>query len=86
MWERFPQKNRESKKVTLIKSISWRLVATSTTFILSGVILEGNHKLAFYIAIVELFTKFALYYGHERLWLRLPLGRVRKVFQNLWKK
>ena len=69
-----------TKKETLFKTISWRLVATSTTFIISGAILEGFNEIALYIALTELFTKFALYYLHERLWLKLPLGRVHGFF------
>ncbi len=64
----------------LFKTISWRIVATSTTFVISGIILQGFDEVALYIALTELFTKFALYYFHEKLWLRLPLGRIRNFF------
>lgn len=66
-----------TKKETIYKSISWRLVATTMTFIISGAILEDFGEVAFYIAITELFTKFVFYYLHERIWLKLPLGRIR---------
>jgi uncharacterized membrane protein len=62
----------------LYKSISWRILATSLTFIISGAILNAYDEIALYIALTELFTKFALYYIHERLWLMLPLGRIRR--------
>ena len=39
-----------------------------------------------FIALTELFTKFALYYFHERLWLRLPLGRIRNFVKRLISK
>jgi len=71
-----------SSKETLYKSISWRLVATSMTFIISGSVLDSFDTTALYIALTELFTKFALYYSHERLWLKLPLGRVRRIFKR----
>lgn len=69
-----------SPRKTLYKSISWRLIATTMTFIISGTILNAFDEVALYIAITELFTKFALYYFHERLWLKLPLGKIRNFF------
>ena len=69
-----------TKKETLIKSISWRLIASLSTFIISGAILNRFDELALYIALTELFTKFVLYYFHERIWLKLPLGNVRAYF------
>lgn len=69
-----------TSKETLYKTISWRIVATTMTFIISGAILNAYDEIALYIAITELFTKFVLYYLHERLWLKLPLGKIRKYF------
>ncbi len=71
-----------TSKETLYKTISWRVVATTMTFIISGAILNAYDEIALYIAITELFTKFALYYFHERMWLKLPLGKVRKIFKK----
>jgi uncharacterized membrane protein len=67
---------------TLKKSISWRVVATTMTFIISGVVLESFDQVALSIALVESITKFALYYAHERVWLRVPLGQVRHWFDG----
>lgn len=70
-----------TKRRTLIKSVSWRIVATTSTFIIAGAVLAaGFDRIAMFIALTELFTKFILYYFHERLWLKLPLGSVRKYF------
>ena len=69
-----------TKRETLMKSISWRLIASASTFVISGAILERFDELALYIALTELFTKFVLYYFHERIWLKLPLGNVRSYF------
>ncbi len=72
-----------TKKITVFKSISWRIWATTTTFIIAGAVLkDGFDKIALLIALTELFTKFILYYFHERLWLKLPLGRVRNYLFN----
>jgi uncharacterized membrane protein len=80
MWLRHLGKQATTNKEILYKSISWRIVATATTFIISGIILDGFNQLALYIALTELFTKFVLYYVHEKIWLKLPLGKIRVFF------
>jgi len=47
---------------SLIKAVSWRLT--------------GRIKWALTISGVELFTKVGLYYAHERIWDKLPFGRI----------
>jgi uncharacterized membrane protein len=69
-----------TKKQTLQKTVSWRVIATTITFLISGSVLDAFGEIALYIALTELFTKFALYYLHEILWLKLPLGRIRNYF------
>lgn len=69
-----------TKNETLYKTITWRIVATTMTFIISGTILNAFDEIALYIALTELVTKFALYYLHERMWVLLPIGRIRKYF------
>ena len=78
IWLRILKKQAKSSKEILYKTISWRLIATSTTFIISGLVLSsGFSEIALYIALTESVTKFILYYFHEKLWLKLPLGRIR---------
>jgi uncharacterized membrane protein len=60
---------------SLIKAVSWRFVGSLDTFILS-MIFTGNAKYAVSIATAEALTKIALYYGHERVWRRVPWGRL----------
>ncbi|EDM43233.1 hypothetical protein SCB49_12179 [unidentified eubacterium SCB49] len=86
IWEHFRKDGDSSTKRTLYKTISWRVVATSMTFIISGAVLDGFDKIALFIALTELITKFVLYYFHERLWLRLPLGRIRNYVLSKFKK
>ena len=62
---------------TLYKTLSWRIIATVITFIVAGEILNTNSNAALYIATIEIFTKSILYYVHERIWLTLPLGKIR---------
>ncbi|AVI51795.1 hypothetical protein C5O00_11705 [Pukyongia salina] len=86
IWQRFQNGVDVSKLQTIYKSISWRVVATSMTFVISGAVLDSFNEVALFIALTELFTKFVLYYFHERLWLRIPLGRIRNYFLKRFKK
>lgn len=80
IWLRRLVNKTVTKKETFQKTISWRIIATGMTFLISGSVLKAFDEIALYIALTELFTKFALYYLHERLWLKLPLGRIRHLF------
>lgn len=80
VWQGVLTNKTVTQILTLKKTISWRIAATLMTFIISGTVLETFDEIALYIALTELFTKFVLYYLHERLWLKLPLGRIRQYF------
>ena len=62
---------------SLAKAVSWRIVASTDTFLISWLI-TGYLALATTIAGVEAVTKFVLYYFHERAWLRV---RFRSPFR-----
>jgi uncharacterized membrane protein len=63
---------------SLVKAISWRVVGSADTFILT-MIVTGNAKYAISIASVEALTKIALYYVHERAWRKVRWGRLEAV-------
>jgi uncharacterized membrane protein len=63
-----------SKQQSLLKTISWRFIATTTTFLISGAVLNDFNEIALFIALLELISKFILYYVHERIWIKIPLG------------
>ena len=65
----------ENKLRSLIKGISWRLLGTIDTITVSF-ILTGRIRLALSIGCVELFSKVALYYIHERIWNKIKFGKV----------
>ena len=68
---------------TIYKTLSWRVLATVVTFIVAGEILNTKDNTALYIAGIEIFTKSLLYYMHERIWLILPLGKLRSIAKNI---
>ena len=71
---------KNSKKRSIIKAFTWRLIATLDTFILSYLILlQSNYsiiKTASLIASFEILTKVFIYYVHERIWEKLEWGKT----------
>ena len=65
---------RESHSRSIAKALSWRFTGSLDTFII-GWLITGNSKIAGSIALTEIVTKIALYYGHERVWTLVPWGR-----------
>lgn len=65
---------KENIKRTLLKTISWRIVGTLATVVISYVI-TGTLTLAFSIGAIELVSKMALYFFHERAWNNIKWGK-----------
>lgn len=59
---------------SVLKSVSWRLVGTMDTILISWLI-TGKVSLALSIGVVELFTKMILYFFHERIWNAVKWGK-----------
>ncbi|MBA4746210.1 MAG: DUF2061 domain-containing protein [Muricauda sp.] len=64
----------ESPKRSVVKSISWRIVGTLDTILISWVV-TGTLSMAFSIGLVELVTKMVLYFFHERIWNSIKWGK-----------
>ena len=62
---------------SIVKAISWRTVGTIDTIIVSYFI-TGNLVMAASIGTIEVITKMALYYFHERAWNKISFGRVKE--------
>jgi uncharacterized membrane protein len=60
---------------SLSKGISWRLVGSIDTTILSWFV-TGKIIGAFKLSGLEIITKILLYYLHERIWVNIKWGRV----------
>ena len=52
---------------SMVKAISWRIIGTIDTILISW-LLTGTLSMALSIGSIEVFSKFFLYYGHERIW------------------
>ncbi len=60
---------KKGVKVAAYKAITWRIVGTIDTMIISY-IMTGSFKIAFSIGGFEVFSKMVLYFFHERIWAR----------------
>ena len=67
---------------SLMKSVSWRIVGTIDTMIISYFI-TGKVTIAVSIGSVEVITKTILYYFHERLWAHIHrISMIRFIKLN----
>ena len=63
-----------SKSRSLIKSLTWRVVAIVTTFI-SAYLITNEEIEALKVTVLTNTINFILYYGHERGWNYIQWGR-----------
>jgi len=59
---------------SVIKALSWRLIGTLDTLVVSY-ILTGEIALATSIASIDFLTKLVLYFFHERIWNKIKWGK-----------
>ena len=64
----------ETHARSVLKAISWRTLGTLDTFAISW-LLTGRVEIAGSIAGLEIITKIAWYYLHERIWAAIHWGR-----------
>lgn len=64
---------REAHSRSLAKAISWRILGSVDTFLLSW-LFTSSVKAAGAIALSEVITKMVLYYLHERAWSGIGWG------------
>ena len=57
----------DSQKRTIAKTLTWRVTASLTTFIIAW-ILTGDFLIGVSIGTIEAVAKIFLYYFHERIW------------------
>ena len=66
-----------SKKRHLAKTVTWRCIATLTTFLLALLFFREDSEAvekATGVAVAEFFLKMLLYYLHERAWYKSNFG------------
>ncbi|MDF2156763.1 DUF2061 domain-containing protein [Algoriphagus sp. CAU 1675] len=71
------KKGSDSNLKSLLKSISWRIVGTLDTIIISFLV-TGQLTMALSIGSVEVVSKILLYYLHERVWESATKSKINE--------
>ena len=71
----------ESRKRSIVKTITWRVIATFVTvsivyFFTRELVLSAG------IGLVDVVIKTVFYYSHERIWDRIYFGREKKAKED----
>ncbi len=74
---------KESKKRAIVKTVSWRILATLTTALLVY-LFTGELGIAISVGLLEMIAKMVLYYLHERVWDKSHYGKQRIPGFVLW--
>ncbi|MBU2922151.1 DUF2061 domain-containing protein [Winogradskyella psychrotolerans] len=61
----------------LAKTITWRIIGTLDTMLLSWFI-SGNFSIGMKMGLYEMVTKMVLYYLHERVWFKSTIKSSNK--------
>ena len=78
--------DRDDKPIkSLLKAISWRIVGTIDTMVISYFI-TGKLTVAVSIGSIEVLSKTILYYFHERLWAHIHRIRFRLLRRSYAKR
>ncbi|MBS3902903.1 MAG: DUF2061 domain-containing protein [Anaplasmataceae bacterium] len=64
----------ESHKRTFLKTITWKVLATTLTFSVTY-FFTGHFYLSFGLAVTSAVFGLVLYYIHERIWNAIQWGR-----------
>jgi len=74
---------KETNRRSIVKGISWRVVATTTTIIIVYVFF-GRLDLAIAAGLIETVLKVGLYWWHEKVWQKIYWGKTKIEPFNLW--
>lgn len=67
----------ETHSRTMMKSITWRITAVVSTFLIIALLTHDYRTSLYYTIIINIIKSF-LYYGHERLWSKSSYGIKNK--------
>ena len=66
----------ETRQRSLVKALTWRIVATILTGLIALVITRKTDVMM-WIMLFDVILKLIAYYCHERVWLIIPYGKAR---------
>lgn len=64
---------KETKKRSIYKALSWRVVAILNSWSVLALVITDS---SFWNAILMNLTGFFLYFGFERIWNKIKYGRI----------
>lgn len=67
----------ETRFRSIAKAMSWRFLATLITFSVAW-LLTGEIDKAVTIGFIDTLIKLAVYYYHERMWMRISFGKMTR--------
>lgn len=76
---------RETRLRSLLKGLSWRIIASVTTIVIAYTITKDT-AIAIEIGGIEAIAKLVFYYMHERAWQILPRGTIRHIESEVFPK
>ena len=66
----------ETKRRSIFKALSWRFIATLITAAIVWT-LTGKGDFAAKVGLMDTTIKLLIYFVHERIWLRIPFGKIK---------
>jgi uncharacterized membrane protein len=72
----------ETKLRSFLKAISWRIVATTITFLVA-LTLTGKTIVALEIGGMDLVLKLIAYFFHERVWGKIKVGKKLHPLEDI---
>ena len=66
---------KETNTRSLAKAISWRVIATSITISIAY-LFTGEVTIALEIGALDMVFKLISYFFHERIWVRVRMGKI----------
>ena len=72
----------ESHLRTVVKALSWRVIATVITFLIA-LLVTGEMEIALGIGGADTLLKLFAYYIHERSWHKIKFGRKDSPEYNI---
>lgn len=78
---------KDSPQRSILKALSWRIVATLTTMVIIYVV-SGSLDWALMGGAFDVVIKLLLYYLHERLWTNIQWGKSwrKRAWKSLYRK
>jgi uncharacterized membrane protein len=79
--------SKESRLRSILKALTWRIIASGTTFLIAYFIFTGTGcedvlQKSTIVALLESAFKIVIYYFHERAWQLAPTGSIRKLMNK----